>query len=612
MVNTESKLSLLLRRYHPSQLTFFFLFFLYLLLLSFSGALALHFLQEGAPRPFVDTLFLSASVTTTTGLLTVDISTLTGGAQAVLFVMMVLGSPLLCSAFYPFAKWLYVRRALVSLAARAAAEGKPATELANAHVIAVRELVRDSLFFAMALIGGLFLAFYAAGLAFFLSYCAAHADTAALLAARGVRPMWFAAFHAMSTTNNVGISLLTDSMAPFKGSTFMLLVTALLSVATGVAVPLLLRCAIWLLARAFPRDARFKFLLRHPRVVFYNVFPYGVTLQMFIWLVLFTAYQTVSTIATDWNSGFWGDLGGAERALLAFFKAVMTRTTGFVATNVVDFSSADSFLLAIFMYVAAFPFLIAQRETKNSRHYEERASSARVLGVSALFDAEGAEVDTVEQRLKEILATAKAEEPSPLTAVATGPAPLMLTAILLILYADNSKTYCMSEAFSVFGVIFEVASAFGNVGLSLSTDALSTVAFLSVFSKVVVMAVMFFGRMRIVPERSELMDVSLYEQWGEPILTGDSPVQLSLLEGGGSLSGHLYTIGQGVLALQQTRKRSLVRLFSEGSPGAKPPPAKAAGAGAGGRSPPESAPDGATGAPSTGVFGVFGVGVANE
>jgi hypothetical protein len=255
------------------------------------------------------------------------------------------------------------------------------------------------------------------------------------------------------------------------------------------------------------------------------------------------------------------------------------------------------------MYVAAFPFLIAQRETKNSRHYEERASSARVLGISALFDAEGAEVDTVEQRLKEILATAKAEEPSPLTAVATGPAPLMLTAILLILYADTSKTHCMSEAFSVFGVIFEVASAFGNVGLSLSTDALSTVAFLSVFSKVVVMAVMFFGRMRIVPERSELMDVSLYEQWGEPIITGDSPAQLYLREGGGSLSGHLYTIGQGVLALQQTRKRSLVGLFSEGSPGAKPSPAKAVGAGAGGRSPPDDA---------RGVFGVFGVGVANE
>jgi len=120
----------------------------------------------------------------------------------------------------------------------------------------------------------------------------------------------------------------------------------------------LMRGVLWLLARARPGDARVRLLQQHPRVVFFNVFPFGITLQMLIWLVLFTAYQWVSTIATDWNSGYWADVGAGERVLLAFFKAVMTRTTGFVASNVADSASADAFLDAIFMYIAAFPLCV--------------------------------------------------------------------------------------------------------------------------------------------------------------------------------------------------------------------------------------------------------------
>ena len=343
--------------YATTQLTFTFLFLLYLLALCFLGSLALHLLQDGPPRPFVDTLFLSASVTTTTGLLTVDISAVTVGSQVVLFLLMLLGSPVLCSALFPLAKWLQLRAALRELGARAAAQGKPVAALASAHVVSMRELTRDATLFGAQLLAACFAAFFGVGLLIFLTYCSQGAP-AALLAERRVGALWFATFHAMSTVNNVGVSLLTDSMAAFRSDSYMLLATALLSIATGVGLPLLMRGVLWLLARARPGDARVRLLQQHPRVVFFNVFPFGITLQMLIWLVLFTAYQWVSTIATDWNSGYWADVGAGERVLLAFFKAVMTRTTGFVASNVADSASADAFLDAIFMYIAAFPLCV--------------------------------------------------------------------------------------------------------------------------------------------------------------------------------------------------------------------------------------------------------------
>ena len=138
--------------------------------------------------------------------------------------------------------------------------------------------------------------------------------------------------------------------------------------------------------------------------------------------------------------------------------------------------------------------------------------------------------------------------------------------MLLILYADTSRTQCSTEAFSVVGVVFEAVSAFGNVCLTLSMDALSTAAFLSPFSKVVLMALMFLGRMKTVPDRSEANDVALYEEWGEPAVPGDdSAAAHALLElpTGESLSGHVFTIGQGFIAEQQLKKRSaLVGAFA--------------------------------------------------
>lgn len=79
--------------------------------------------------------------------------------------------------------------------------------------------------------------------------------------------------------------------------------------------------------------------------------------------------------------------------------------------------------------------------------------------------------------------------------------PFMLVCILLILLADGNKTRGTTPPFflSVWGVLFEVASAFGTCGLTLSTTSVCTATFLSPFSRYVVMLVMLAGRHRGLP-----------------------------------------------------------------------------------------------------------------
>lgn len=542
-------------RYVTLELSFSFLFLLYVLVLSFAGSIALHLLDgsAGGPRPYIDTLFLSASVTTTTGLLTVDISTLNVGSQVVLFILMVLGSPLLGSALYPFSRWLHVSAALARLEARAKAQGVAAASMVDPMLWRQRLLQRDSLALAMRIIAALFMASFCAGLVLYLPFCSM-GGARALLDSRRVNPFWFASFHAMSTTNNVGISLLSDSMFAFRSDSYMLCITAILSIVTGVGVPMVLRGIIWGLRRLYPGDQRFIFLLNHPRMVFFNVFPFGVTFQMLIWLVLFTAYQFVSTLCTDWvsSSGALGDSSAEGRFVLSFFKAAMTRTTGFAATTVVDFSSADSFVTAFFMYIAAFPFLVAQRTTA------KKLEDAKKGVLDTLFDPEGAEEDTAEAQLREFVESAKGKGDSQLShlaSVATGAVPVVMLSVLLVLYADSGKAQCENESRSIFGIIFEVASAFGNVGLSMSTEALSAVAYLSTFSKLVIIWVMVYGRMKTIPEVNDAT-MELYEVWGEPPKVGEGSAvpakgewgAANAEEGGDSGNAHLFTQGVGALS----------------------------------------------------------------
>lgn len=89
--------------------------------------------------------------------------------------------------------------------------------------------------------------------------------------------------------------------------------------------------------------------------------------------------------------------------------------------------------------------------------------------------------------------------------------PFMIACIFVIAMCEleNIRGNVAPFSLSIWGITFEVASAFGTCGLTLSTTPRSTTAYLTPFSKYVVMIVMLVGRHRGLPQKMDpKVDVS--------------------------------------------------------------------------------------------------------
>ncbi len=511
-----------LYHYYPAKLS-------YLLLVSFTFAGLLCAL-DGVP--YLAALFQCISAATGVGLVSIDISTLSTGSQVVLLVAIVGAGPVLGSAVMPLTRWWNARAALAAhVAAVARSPPRSARAKHQEHqMMAARTLLRDAL-----LVGALMvLAYWAAvQLALFTvlaSYSSSSQGVRALLAARGVSPLWFSTFHTASTFSNSGLTLFTDSLVAFAEDRAVLLTTAFAIPLGNVAAPVVLRCLLCAAHALSPRSRTLDFLVRHPRVAFYNVFDAPATVQLCAWVVLFFIYQLVSFLATDFGKAYLAQYSQSSRALIALFSAVSTRTAGFSVVNMIDTSVSQQLVCASLMYLSATPLLaaLAQSRKENTANPEtdqlESSLLAYVHSNSPRVAGEGEGEGSSSGGSREANsgggggAAGKPSQPASLVqgflsplqsalpydslfAVVSSEGPLLLLALLLMCYAEDTllSDPAAPRERSVFGIAFELVSAYGNTGLSLSPTALSTSAYFSTFSKLLIMAVMLAARMRGLP-----------------------------------------------------------------------------------------------------------------
>ncbi|KAG0170712.1 hypothetical protein DFQ30_002093 [Apophysomyces sp. BC1015] len=109
-------------------------------------------------------------------------------------------------------------------------------------------------------------------------------------------PWLFSFFLSLSSLNNLGISVLDASMAPFQDTPFPLIVSFLLIYAGNTAFPIFLRFTLWLMYRLTPKSRQmrretFRYLLGHPRRCFTTLFSATRTWWLFIVLVLMTLVE---------------------------------------------------------------------------------------------------------------------------------------------------------------------------------------------------------------------------------------------------------------------------------------------------------------------------------
>lgn len=643
--------ALLLLSQLPRRLTYLHATLLYLLTVSFLGALAIYGIeaQRGAPVEFFPTWFNAVSAVTVTGLVAQDLSLVSQGSRVVMFFLILLGGAVFCSASMPLLRWWHVRAALAAKLKEAGAAVEGGVPLSvDRKIWAGRVLLRNSLAAGACLLLAYWACVQLAAFAVLAIYTARDPGVRAFLAARGVDPVWFSGFHAVSSFNNAGFTLFTDNLTGLKEDHCVLLTLSVAMMLGNVASPLALRGLLRLLHAAFPRDVRFAFLLRHPRVVFFNVFRAATTRELLGWLCLFTALQFVSFLSTDYNRPYLAALPGTSRALIALFSSVSPRTAGFNVVNMIDTAPSQQLLCAIMMYLAATPLLVALKGGQGAaaappgKKNDPEGGSGRGRRAAALEEGSGrgrravaleegsgrgrraAELagmaqpqqqqqqlqvaaapppplaalapplspssprkqqlveagglpalseddvapheDAVEVQLLQLVPSSAAMDPqapslsgASVLRVVAGEVPLLLAALLLICYSDDDLMGGPNVPIhrSIFGVAYEICSAYGTVGLTLEASNLTLIAYFSTFSQLVIIAVMFAGRLRGLPLNSDPA-AQLYGEWGaefSPLaLRGvdsrDSPDAAGGAEGEAPLGAGMGALAQGRAASQ--------------------------------------------------------------
>ncbi|KAJ5120070.1 hypothetical protein N7448_010739 [Penicillium atrosanguineum] len=305
------------------------------------------------------------------------------------------------------------------------------------------------------------------------------------LAECGQGDVWWGFYSSQTMISNLGFTLTPDSMVHFQDATFPLIVMSFLAFAGNTCYPCLLRLIIWLMYKLCPQNSSMKetlsFLLDHPRRCFTLLFPSKPTWILFGILFAMNAMDVIFIIVLDLHNPAVDNLPAGPRVLAAIFQAASTRHTGTAIFNLADVNPAVQFSLVVMMYIAVFPIAISVRA---SNVYEEKT-----LGVytseAAADEKDGSSyiITHIQNQLSFDLW-------------------YIFLGCFCICIAESGKIADTSiPAFSVFSVLFEVVSAYANVGLSLGfpTNSASLSGEFTTFSKLVICFMMIRGRHRGLP-----------------------------------------------------------------------------------------------------------------
>ncbi|KAL4956485.1 cation transport protein-domain-containing protein [Aspergillus filifer] len=298
---------------------------------------------------------------------------------------------------------------------------------------------------------------------------------------------WWAFFTAASAFNDVGFSLIPDSMVQFQTAVFPLLLMTFLIIIGNTAFPCMLRFIIWTLSKIVSKESplweELKFLLDHPRRCFTLLFPRNATWWLFAILVLLNGIDLIFFIILDLNDPTVTSLSTGIKILDGLFQASCTRTAGFSVVNVADLHPAVQVSYMIMMYISVFPIAISLRRTNV---YEEKS-----LGV---FESDD-DVDDDNQTAPSYIGThLRRQLGFDLWYVCLG--------LFIITIVEGGRLEDTTQySFQIWSVLFEVVSAYGTVGLSLGYPGVnaSFVSQFKVVSTLVIIAMQIRGRHRGLP-----------------------------------------------------------------------------------------------------------------
>jgi len=267
-----------------------------------------------------------------------------------------------------------------------------------------------------------------------------------------VRAFYAGVFHAISAFNNAGFSLFSDNLVGYRSDLTVNFVVTTLIMLGGIGF-LIFRDAL-----ENVRGQRFRFQTHTKLVLAVSVFLL-VAGTVGIWMLEWNNRKTLAPMAT------------ADQVLVSYFHSVSARTAGLNTIDLSHMRDATLYLIILLMVIGGSPGSTAGG-IKTTTFGIVCLSTWAVL-------RQRADVEAFHRRI---------------------PNELVMKAICLAILAMATITgltllLAYTEGKSFLGLMFEVASAFGTVGLSIGDGGVRSLsALFGDLGKVIIILTMLIGR----------------------------------------------------------------------------------------------------------------------
>ena len=260
-------------------------------------------------------------------------------------------------------------------------------------------------------------------------------------------------FGTISAVSNGGFDITGESLIPYKGDYFIQFITMLLIILGAIGFPVLIEVKGFLLKEnSGHQKQRFSLFTKLTTTTFLILIILG---ALFIYLL-------------DMNH-YFADKSWHATLFYSLFQSVTTRSGGLSTMDVSQLTESNHLFMSLLMFIGASP---------SSAGGGIRTTTFALVVIFIITYARGGQSIRIFKR--------EIHDEDLLKAVT-----VTLMAIGLVFISGVVIT--IIEPFTVTEIFFDVTSAFGTVGLSLGiTSELTT------FSKIILMVLMFIGRIGIL------------------------------------------------------------------------------------------------------------------
>ncbi|KAK4505853.1 hypothetical protein PRZ48_003818 [Zasmidium cellare] len=318
------------------------------------------------------------------------------------------------------------------------------------------------------------------------------ADLKEYLDSLGIHPVWWSMFTSLSMFGNVGLTLTPDSMNHMAGNPAVVIICTILAFAGSSGYPMVLHLGLKVWSRFKAQDQGLRYLLAHPRrcyTLLFSARDTGILLGIILSLIgvdcLVILLLDLSNAAlTHYSAGVNNTktmLPVLVRLIAIFFQAVNTRHTGSSIFNLAEANPGVIVMLIGMMFIAPYPLAMSVR---TSGTYDQ-SHVAQYRQPREIHD---------EHPKRHYLWTLVQ------TQVSFDAFWIWLGTFLIVTIESFVHPYDPALS-SLNNVLFEVTSAYSNVGLSLGHENVTTslCGEFSIASKVIISILMYLGRNRGLP-----------------------------------------------------------------------------------------------------------------